>query len=207
MSNVEVIEDPTRDPQAIELDRDLLATPFSIQTKWHVITGAICCGKTTLINMLADSGYQTLEETSREYIEREVARGRKLEELFSSAADERILTEMQCAAEHGLRANEVTFLDRALPDYLWFWRLFGMDPNELLAECFRYRYASVFILDQLPLQLDGARIDDEVFTDLLDEWLVRDYSALGYRVVRVPAMSPEERLAFVLNKLNEQGLL
>jgi predicted ATPase len=65
----------------------------------------------------------------------------------------------------------------------------------------------VFILDLLPLQLDGARIEDDVYTVLYDEWLVRDYSALGYRVVRVPVLSPEERLAFVLETLSERRFL
>jgi predicted ATPase len=136
-----------------------------------------------------------------------VAKGRTLDEIFGSEADERANTEMQRRAEHGLRATDVTFLDRALPDYLWFWRLFGMDPNELLAECFHHRYASVFILDQLPLELDGARIEDEAYTALLDEALVRDYSALGYRVMRVPVLSPQERVEFVLERLSEQGFL
>ena len=205
--NVALVTDSRQDPRLRELDPDLLSTPFRAQTKWHVITGAICCGKTTLVDMLADKGYQTLAETSREYIKKEVTSGRELEELFGSVADERALTEMQRKAEDGLQANEVTFLDRALPDHLWFWRLFGMNPNELLAKCFHYRYASVFILDQLPLQLDGARIDDEAYTVLLDEWLARDYGALGYRVVRVPVMPPEERLLFVLENLSEQGLM
>jgi hypothetical protein len=30
---------------------------------------------------------------------------------------------------------------------------------------------------------------------------------LGYRVVRVPVLTPEERLAFVLDRLSEQGLI
>lgn len=206
-SNLEILNDSQHVPRVKELDPDLLLTPFRVLTNWHVLTGAICCGKTTLINMLADKGFQTLPEVSRQYIEREVARGRKLNEIFESAADERTLTEMQRKAEDGLRANEVTFLDRALPDYLWFWRLLGLDPNKLLVKCFHYRYASVFILDQLPLQLDGARIDDDAYTDLLDEWLMRDYSALGYDVVRVPVLSPQERFEFVLEELSEQGLI
>jgi predicted ATPase len=171
-----------------------------------VITGAACSGKTTLIDLLADRGFQTVPEIPRQYIEREVAKGRTLDELFGSEADERAITDMQRRTERGLQATDIVFLDRALPDFLWFWRLFGMDPNELLAECFHHRYASVFILDLLPLQLDGARIEDEAYTVLYDEWLVRDYSALGYRVVRVPVLSPEERLAFVLESLSEHLL-
>jgi predicted ATPase len=203
----EMSDDSPQDPQAIELDPDLLSTPFAVQTNWHVITGAICCGKTTLINMLADKGFQILPETSRQYIEREVAKGRTLDEMFGNEADERAITDMQLRAEHGLRATDVTFLDRALPDFLWFWRLLGMNPNELLAECFHHRYASVFILDQLPLELDGARIEDEAYTVLFDEALVCDYSALGYSVVRVPVLSPQERVEFVLDRLSEQGLV
>ena len=66
------------------------------------------------------------------------------------------------------------------------------------------RYASVFILDRLPVHQNGFRTADDALADLLGEWTARDYSALGYRVVRVPVMSPEERLAFVLESLRER---
>ncbi len=200
------LDDAQQDPRAIALDSEILSMPFGVQTNWHVITGAISCGKTTLINLLADLGFQILPEMSRGYIEGEVAKGRMLDEIFSSQADEQAITELQRRAEHGLRPADQVFLDRALPDYLWFWRLLGMDPNELLAECFHHHYASVFILDQLPLELDGARIDNDDYTVLLDKALVSDYSALGYEVVRVPVLSPEERLAFVLERVSEQVL-
>jgi predicted ATPase len=199
--------DSPQDPRAIELDPDLLATPFAVQTNWHVITGAASCGKTTLIDLLAEKGFQTVPEVARQYIERELARGRTLDEIFGNEADERAMTDMRRRIEHGLRASDVLFLDRALPDYLWFWRIFGLSPNELLPECFHHRYASVFILDRLPFQEDRARIEDDNYTVLLDEALVRDYSALGYDVVRVPVLPPQERLAFVLERLSEQGLI
>jgi predicted ATPase len=65
----------------------------------------------------------------------------------------------------------------------------------------------VFILDPLPLELDGARIADETFTVRLDEALVADYGALGYSVLRVPVLSPQQRVEFVLQTLSERGLL
>jgi len=64
----------------------------------------------------------------------------------------------------------------------------------------------VFVLDRLPLELDGARIDDDAMANFIDEWLERDYAALGYHVVRVPVLPRQERLEFILNKLSEQGL-
>ena len=193
-----------------ELDPDLLSTPFRVQTNWHVITGGACCGKTTLIDQLADKGFQTVPEVARQYVERELSRGRTLEEIFDNmAALEPVLADTQMRIEHGLRATDIVFLDRALPDCLYFYRIYGLDPNELLAECFHHRYASVFILDRFPIQQNDVRAEvvDDATSGLIDEWLARDYSTLGYRVVRVPVLSPQERLEFVLDRLSEQGLI
>lgn len=193
--------------RATELDPDLLATPFKAQTNWHVLTGGACCGKTTLIGLLAEKGYKTLPEIPRQYIECELAKGRALDEIFASADDERSMKDWQRRAEDGLGAAEVVFLDRAMPDFLWFWRLHGLDPNEIVEECHHHRYASVFILDLLPLELDGARIEDKTFTVHFDECLVRDYGALGYQVTRVPVLPPQERVEYVLDSLYGQGLI
>jgi predicted ATPase len=191
-----------------ELDPDLLSTPFRAQTNWHVITGAPSCGKTTLIDQLANQGFQTVPESARLYIEREIAKGRAIHEILASSADERAMTDWQRRVEHGLRATDVAFLDRALPDYLAWWRVHGLNPNELLAECLHHCYASVFMLDPLPFQSDNERVDEvAAVVDYTAGWLARDYGALGYSIVRVPVLPPEERLAFVLERLSEQGLL
>jgi hypothetical protein len=59
-----------------ELDLGLLSTPFRVQTNWHVRTGAVSSGITTLIDQLADRGFQTVPEATRLYIEEEMAKGR-----------------------------------------------------------------------------------------------------------------------------------
>jgi predicted ATPase len=203
-----MLNTPQHDFRTTELDSDLLSTPFRVQTNWHVITGAPCCGKTTLIDQLANQRFQTVPETAHLYIEREMAKGRTIHEILANrAALQRGIEDMQLSIEDGLRAIDVAFLDRAFPDCLVFHRVVGLNPNEILLECFHYRYASVFILDPLPFQENGVRDDDAAKAGYLDEWLARDYSALGYRVVRVPVLSPQERLAFVLERLSEQGLI
>ncbi len=196
-------ENSQRDFRTTKLDPDLLATPFGVQTNWHVITGAPSCGKTTLINLLAGKGFQTVPEGARLYMEREVARGRSLDQIHANAvALQRGIKDMQLEIERGLRANDFAFLDRAVPDTLAWYRVFGLDPNEFLRECFHHRYASVFILDQLPLQLNSFRFEDIDNTGLFDELHAQDYSALGYRIIRVPVLPPEERLAFVLERIS-----
>jgi predicted ATPase len=195
------------DFRTTELDPDLLSTPFGGQTNWHVITGAPSSGKSTLIDQLADRGFQTVPEAGRQYVEREMAKGRTIDEIRENMAAIQIATkDMQLEIEHGLRENDVLFLDGAVPGSLAWYRAFGLNPNEILLECFHHRYASVFILDPLPFQEDGARNEDAPIVGYLDEWLTRDYSAMDYRVMRVPVLSLQERLAFVLERLSEQGL-
>ena len=190
-----------------ELDADLSSTPFRVQTNWHVITGAPSSGKSTLIDQLADEGFQTFAEIARQYFESERAKGRTIDEIHADpAALQRGIKEMQLAFERRLRATDFYFLDGALPGPLAWYRAFGLNPNELLAECFHHRYASIFVLEPLPFQPDDERVEAmAAIVGFIDEWLARDYSALGYHVVRVPVLPPQERLALVLETLSEQG--
>ena len=103
-----------------------------------------------------------------------------------------------------MKVDETLFLDGALPSSLAYYRVFGLDPNEILQDCFRHRYAAVFILDPLPFQLDDERVEKIAsHAAYIDEWQSRDYRALRYNIVRVPVLPPQERLAFVLEKVSE----
>jgi predicted ATPase len=204
-----MLDGPQYDFITTELDPNFLSTPFVVQTNWHVITGAPCSGKTTLIDQLADKGFQTVPEVARQYFEREMAKGRTIAEIREEpVALERHLIDLQLKIEGRLPANDLTFLDRAFPDCLSFCRVLGMSPNEILLECFHHRYASVFLLDRLPFQRSKQLGPEDVASArFLDEWLARDYNILGYRVVRVPVLSPDERLSFVLEMLSAASLI
>ena len=191
-----------------ELDPELLSTPYSVHTKWHVITGAPSSGKTTLINLLIDQGFETFPEVSRLYFEEEMAKGRTIEEIrVDRTACTLEIYSLWLRMKAGLVPDRITFLDRGLPDCLAFYRIAGLDPNEILPDCFQHRYASVFILDRLQYEQDGVRAGDDVYAEYFDIWTERDYRALGYNVVRVPVIPPEERLALILGRLSEDGLL
>jgi len=202
-----MLDSPKHDFRTAELDPNLLSAPFSAQTNWHVITGASCSGKTTLINQLADKGFQTVSEVARQYFERELAKGQTIDEIREDqAALTRQIYNLMANVENGLNAHEVTFLDRALPDILAFYRFAGMAPNEIFPDCFQHCYASVFMLDRFPYQRDGVRTADDETATYFESCMYRDYSDLGYNVVRVPVLPPEERLAFVLERLSEGEL-
>lgn len=189
----------------IELESGSLKSSFRAQTHWHVITGAPCSGKTTIINLIEQKGFRVVHEVGRKYIEQETAKGRTLEEIRSNGiAFDYAIRDLTLGVEGSLEHMDTIFLDRAFPDSLAFFQQFGLDPNEILPNCFIHRYASVFILDRFPTQKDDARVEDEAAADFLDKHLWLNYAALGYDVIRVPVLPPEERCLFVLENLSEK---
>ena len=185
-----------------ELDSELLAVQFEVETNWHVITGAPSCGKTTVIDLLEDRGLPTVEECARRFLEHEVASGRSIDEIHDhGAALQQRMLEVKLGVEASLDPAEPAFLDTAVAGSIAWYRLFRLDPNEAARHCFHYRYASVFVLDPLPLTADGLRFEDETITDFLDEWIERDYIALGYTPTRVPTLAPEDRLRYILDRM------
>lgn len=189
-----------------ELDGELLTARFDVQTAWHVIAGAPSCGKTTLIEQLAARGMRTVPEPARAYMEAELAGGRTIEDLRRDGPGlQRRLADLQIAVEADLPPGELLFLDGALTSSPAWYRAFGCDPNEILPACFRHRYAEVFVLDPLPLDVDDIRFDDAQLVSFVDEWIARDLRSLGYDVIRVPVLPPEARLGFVLERLPEGG--
>lgn len=191
--------------QVGDLDSRILSTPYKIKTRWHVITGAPCSGKTTLIDHLAESGFQTAYETARLYFESEMAKGRTSQEIRDSGNPTQMgIFDLQRDLEEGLPPEQVVFLDRGLPDSLSFHRLHGLYPDELLPHCFKHRYASVFLLDRLPFTREvKLGPEEEEPARFIDKWLELDYAALGYQIERVPVCTPRERLAFVLEKVSQ----
>jgi len=189
------------------LDPLLLKTPFKLQTNWYVITGSSCSGKSTLINQLADKGYQTIPEVGRQYIEKELAKGKRIDEIRKDRAElTRQIYKLWVEIEGELEPSDTLFLDRGLPDSLTFYRVAGMDPNKVLPDCFRYRYASVFMLDRFPYDQDGVRGGNDAYADYCDKWMRRDYKTLGYETIRTPILPPEDRLAFVLERIQRPEL-
>lgn len=173
-----------------------------IETNWVVFTGAPSSGKTTTIEFLEKLGYRYMPETARAYLERELAKGRSLEDIKSDQKrfQQALLLE-KIKLEGKLPPQELVFLDRAIPDSISYYRLNNIDPEECFEASKKYRYRKVFIFDRLPFEYDGVRVDNEEIAAELDRLLDQDYRDLGYTPVRVPVLSIEERVHFILKEL------
>lgn len=175
-------------------------------TNWHVITGGPSSGKTTMIRLLAQRGYRTTIEHARHFIDTQRVTGKTVAEIRANQREfQRSVLMMQMKQEEALDPDELYFLDRALPDSLAYYRYLGLEPEpELLAALKTTSYRKVFALDLLPLTEDYARTESSVAQRQIHAMLIEVYEGLGYPVERVPVLPVEQRVEFILSRVETQ---
>jgi len=190
---------------------DLTKAVFGQDSKFVVATGGPISGKTSVLDAL---GVPYEPEVARVYIERELAAGRTKNQIrVDEGAFQKGLVDTKLEIELDRPKDRPWFFDRAMPDSITYYRAAGLDPSPILDDCKRIQYAAVLQFDLLPdenvatvLEADPVRTEDPETRRLLDEYLERDYAALGYEVLRVPVMSVPERKAFVIESLEARGI-
>ena len=173
------------------------------QTRWHVITGAPCAGKTSAINGLERMGYPVVHEVARWYMDKELSQGRSLEEIRADMpAFQRHILYKKIEIEISLPKETIHFLDRAIPDSVAYYTAHNLNPAEPLRLSKAYhRYRMIFLFDRFEFKKDITRTENDPFAARVDRLIEECYHRLGYAVVRVPVLSTEERIDFILNRI------
>ncbi len=178
-----------------------------MRDNWYVITGGPSTGKTTLLNLLSKKGYMTVPEAARLLIDREMAKGKTLEQIRADeAAFQEEIARMKQVIEAELSTNTQTvFLDRGMQDTLAYLRHYDFEVKDWVHDALKAAtYNKVFLLDPLPLyEKDYARSEDEAFVQQIDDLLYEAYVLFGMEPVRVPALSPSERINFILKHIDQ----
>jgi len=172
-------------------------------TNWYVITGGPSTGKTTVINMLQERGYQTTIEHARHYIDTMRDEGETVEEIRNNKRKFQLgVLDMQIEQEASIDPEDVVFLDRAIPDAMAYYQFLMLDYDERLLKVVESTsYKKIFILDRLPFTKDYARTEDEEDQKKIHQLITKVYQDLGFPIVFVPVLPPDERVEFILNNI------
>ena len=174
-----------------------------IITNWNVITGGPCTGKTTVVKLLAERGYNTTIEHARHYIDTQKINGRTVEEIRQNKKEFQLgILTMQIEEEGNLDINELVFLDCALPDAMAYYQFLELEYDyRLIEQCNKYCYKKVFILARLPLVNDYARREDEAEQIRIHKLIISVYEKYPCPIVHVPVLPPDQRVDFILKNL------
>ena len=163
--------------------------------KRYVLTGGPCCGKTSLVNELRQRGISILDEAAREVLEEK--------RLKPGTADFQLeVFNRQLLKEQQNNSNEL-LLDRGGLDCVAYSKYFlNSVPRRIREFDFADYYSKIFVLDRLPFQDDGVRIESgEQEAELIHNLLIKTYRQQGYSPISVPVIPIKQRADFILQNV------
>ncbi len=171
---------------------------------WYVITGGPCSGKTTTLGVIEKMGYRVEYETARFWIEQELKQGKTLEEMRKDEyLFQKKILELKIENEKNFSKDKLIFIERGIPDTTaYYQQSCGIKEDELLKESLKKcSYKKIFLFELLDYQQDYARLENEKEAKILEDLLEESYKSLGMEVIRVPKMSVQRRVEFILKHL------
>lgn len=157
--------------------------------QWYAVAGGPSAGKTTLVNELAKLGYKTQPEAVRILLERELAKGKKLEQIQGTAELQKAIYNLQLGMENAAPKNEIVFFDRGLPEGIAYCRFNNLKLEEYSTanrQIFKNRYCKIFFCEQLPFNKDNIRVEDEKAAFELSRLIRAAYADLDYDIIDLP---------------------
>lgn len=174
-----------------------------MKNNWYVITGAPCSGKTTLLDKLEKKGHKVFYEWARIYIDQEMAKGRSLKQIRRDEfAFQKKILQLKIDFEKKLSRKKLIFMERGIPDSTAYIKMCGIKKDRDLKKAVKNcSYKKVFLLELIGYEADYARTENQEEAKQIEYLLEKSYADIGIKVIKVPKISVDARVKFVLENL------
>lgn len=171
-----------------------------------VLIGGPGTGKTTVLNALKEKGFYCFDEVSRAVTLKAQQKG--IEQLFLT--EPLLFSQMLLEGreeqflESETIAENVIFFDRGIPDVYAYLNYFKTNyPDVFIEKSKAYKYDIIFHFS--PWQeihtIDNERYETFEESTKIDEFLMKAYTELGYKIINVPFGAVDERTNFIIHSL------
>ncbi|MCB9134822.1 MAG: AAA family ATPase [Anaerolineales bacterium] len=179
-----------------------------IKPNFYILSGAMGGGKSTILSALKARGHHCIPEPAREILaEQRLIQGvgvpEKNPDMFCSLMLSRA---MHNYSQNLSTAGNVIF-DRSIPDMLVYARLFSLDETPYTHAAHEFRtHPTVFFFPawQEIYTNDSERKMSFEQARAFGDTVRAIYEKFGYRILEVPRFSIEERVQFILDKLETE---
>ncbi|MBU3904521.1 MAG: ATP-binding protein [Nanoarchaeota archaeon] len=168
-----------------------------------VITGASGTGKSSIIEMIHDKGFCVEHEIARELIDDLRRYGHKNPHKENRDSFQKEVLHRQLEREKKLIDFEgIVFFDRGIIDNIAYYRLDEMEPPGYLKNLARdIRYDYIFYLEPISKdKLQNRNLNDKERI-YVGQLILNEYLRYGYNPIKVPELTPDERINMIFTKL------
>ncbi|HJN63330.1 MAG TPA: AAA family ATPase [Flavobacteriales bacterium] len=170
-----------------------------------VITGAPGTGKTSIIDQLKKLGYSCSEEISREIIAEQIASGGKMLPWIDLETFSQSIFSLRKAQYINAPTDSLHFFDRGLLDVVAYMKADALSISKhYKEECKKYRYNTTVFYTPIWEEIyktDSQRKEDLNSAITIEKSLLDTYKSFGYCLNKIPKLSTNDRVDFIISKL------
>ncbi|HMS32970.1 MAG TPA: AAA family ATPase [Ignavibacteria bacterium] len=178
-----------------------------IKNNYFVLTGAMGAGKSTVLNSIKEQGHLCVEEPAREILKgQRKINGEGVPEKNAELFNQLMLQRMIGQYENNVNKKEIIIFDRGIPDIIGYSDLLNTkrDKAELASKEFRYsKYVFLFKGWKEIYTNDEERKMSYMLAENYGENIMKNYEELGYVLLNVPFVTVEERVTYILGRIEE----
>ena len=180
------------------------------KNNYFIFTGGPGAGKTTVLSILRQDGFNVSEEAGRKIIQEQLRSGGKAVPWVDRQSYASLMWKDSLKEYHShQKDNGIVFFDRGLADTLGYCLLENIPiPSSLYDACRNMRYNSnVFLFpfwDEIYLN-DGERKQDRTKAKETARMMEGVYLDLVYDIIRVPFLSAIKRSEWIKDAVKNLG--